>query len=536
MHIMPGGLSERGNLVPLRRPACPAMVGARDFLAAHHLSWRRPPHANEPVRKAWTLAIFVGVVFAFLTRPPYVSAQPPPIPAPEAWAARGDPTGPTAVAFRPDNRVVGIVDDDSGAVLVWDVMHKRKLGRLRSRAGPIRALAFSADGKLLATGGDDSGDVDLWDGASLRRLKGFRIPVAGINGLAFAPAGKRLISTSRDGTIGFAEVPPSNRVTLHNLHRGPVAALAIAPSGRVLATSTGDGDVQLWDLITMALRRQIALPGPRVPNAGPNGSIPFPPLEPAFLNKNAVAIAMRFSPDSKYLCCSAGREIFVYEVAGSKLARRFSPGHAMVKAVAYGKSGHILGAAGVDGNISIWAMPSGKMLGHFRANRGPIFALSVDAPHDVLFSIGRRQGVGQWSLKQWERNSGDSRGMIRGHRSFPTSEVEKRAGSGRRLPGRPSRRSVRAQLRHTARHGTGSLRTAHRVDDQRARQRVTLAQRVEGVPGEAARPRAARQPLLPGALHGVPEAAQRFAVARNSVVRTMPTQLLTQRLMLLRNR
>src|SRR5579884_936184 len=110
------------------------------------------------------------------------------------------------------------------------------------------------------------------------------------------------------------------------------------------------------------------------------------------------------------------------------------------------------------------------------------------------------------------------------------------AGSGRRLPGRPSRRSVRAQLRHTARHGTSSLRTAHRVDDQRARQRVTLAQRVEGVPGEAARPRAARQPLLPGALHGVPEAAQRFAVARNSVVRTMPTQLLTQRLMLLRNR
>ena len=65
--------------------------------------------------------------------------------------------------------------------------------------------------------------------------------------------------------------------------------------------------------------------------------------------------------------------------------------------------------------------------------------------------------------------------------------------------------------------------TLHRVSHHRRRERVTLQQPLEAVPGNGAAPFAALQPLPPEADHRVPEAAQRFAVARDSVIREVAT-------------
>ena len=61
------------------------------------------------------------------------------------------------------------------------------------------------------------------------------------------------------------------------------------------------------------------------------------------------------------------------------------------------------------------------------------------------------------------------------------------------------------------------------MDDDRRRERVTLQQTIEEVPGERPLTVAAVQPLPPAAHHLIAKPRQRFTVARDPVVREMTT-------------
>jgi WD40 repeat protein len=76
-----------------------------------------------------------------------------------------DQSGPLAVAFSPDGRLLA-VGTLTGGVRLWDVFDISVLARRDSHHGAVTALAFSPDGKYLVSGGWDT-TVLVWDLAAL---------------------------------------------------------------------------------------------------------------------------------------------------------------------------------------------------------------------------------------------------------------------------------------------------------------------------------------------------------------------------------
>ena len=64
----------------------------------------------------------------------------------------------------------------------------------------------------------------------------------------FAPDGKVLATSSSDGTIRLWDPTAGAELTVLQGHTNDVFAIAFAPDGRTLASTGADGTVRIWDL------------------------------------------------------------------------------------------------------------------------------------------------------------------------------------------------------------------------------------------------------------------------------------------------
>ena len=66
--------------------------------------------------------------------------------------------------------------------------------------------------------------------------------------LAFLPDGKTLATASGDGTVQIWDLSTGERRVLEG-HVAPVFGIAVSKDGRTVASASGDGDVRLWAVV-----------------------------------------------------------------------------------------------------------------------------------------------------------------------------------------------------------------------------------------------------------------------------------------------
>jgi WD40 repeat protein len=178
------------------------------------------------------------------------TGQPAGEPIRHGTAQEGRQSCLTALAFRPDGRVIATGGVD-GRVRLWDAASRQPVGSPLVHDGPIVGLAFSAaEGlSLLATASGQA--VRLWQGDAAQGLT--TGPVLShdepVSALAFVPGSTRLVTAAgrrariwdgRDGRpVGEAM-----------LHPTPITALAVVPGGRAIITGGAVGEGLLWDSVT----------------------------------------------------------------------------------------------------------------------------------------------------------------------------------------------------------------------------------------------------------------------------------------------
>ncbi|MFQ5429890.1 MAG: hypothetical protein ACE5E1_06230, partial [Phycisphaerae bacterium] len=157
----------------------------------------------------------------------------------------------------------------SGRLLLWnldDPNNPRRWAELR--AGDRRkhtwfSLAVSRDGRRLAAG-DHAGRVHVWQaeaGWDDTRQSGPAFVLKGghteqINGLVFLDARGQWLATGSgnpallgvDHTLRVWEVEAEREVSRHDGHKDAIAALALSPDGRTLASASHDKTIQLWSV------------------------------------------------------------------------------------------------------------------------------------------------------------------------------------------------------------------------------------------------------------------------------------------------
>jgi WD40 repeat protein len=244
-----------------------------------------------------------------------------------------------AVAFSGDGRFMALGLQDT-TVRLWDVAAARELRTLRgherrSGLGTIFCVAFAPDGKTLASAGSDR-TVRLWDPLTGAQRLRWEDRGGQVEALAFFPGGGNLAAGGHDGTIHLWDVTSDKVAGPPGRHQGGVASLVLAPDGKTLATSDGEG-VRLWDAATGREQRHTAV-------------------------ANAWTTVLHYGKAGQQLLCVTSRKgLRLWDALGDKDSRLpADKRHGPLRVLSATPDATFLATVAADGAVSLWNARTGK--------------------------------------------------------------------------------------------------------------------------------------------------------------------------------
>ena len=287
-------------------------------------------------------------------------------------------------ALRPDGREL-VTSGNAGNVSVWAVGSEPGYRILRWPTGRdemVYPSVYSPDGSRILAGGT-KGTVAVWDAASGRRESVFTVP-----GEAFSIAPNRDGSRAVvSGTLkecfppGLWETSSGRRLADVTGHTKMVYNVASSPDGALVATSSYDGSLRLFDAQTGEPRGVYPLGTERIPAVAfdprggelaavtGNGKLLFVERASGTVRRTIQAHTtwiqdVVYSRDGARLL-TVGRQdhtVHVWNVATGDLELTLSGRRDNLLQGSFSPDGRFIAAAGVDHVATIWDARTGEIL------------------------------------------------------------------------------------------------------------------------------------------------------------------------------
>lgn len=253
-------------------------------------------------------------------------------------------------------------------------------------------LAFSDDGNLLAVG-KANGTIQLWDLRVWRdrpaeereddELRVLEDDALEIFSVAISPGGNVLASSSDDNRIRLWNLETNEIIERIDLLAHRTLALAFSPSGDVLASGGGVfarlGEVLFWDPTSGAARG-----------------------EPIELKHMVSDIA--FSSSGGRLLIGGGAflgpgELGRWNVADGEALEAVSERCGQIDTLATSPDESVVATAGYDMHIRLWSIESGELLDMWPGHTREITFLAFGPEGRMLVSAARDNTVRFWDLE-----------------------------------------------------------------------------------------------------------------------------------------
>ncbi|BBM81854.1 serine/threonine-protein kinase [Candidatus Uabimicrobium amorphum] len=158
-----------------------------------------------------------------------------------------------SVAFSPNGKFLASSSKDR-SIILWDISTGKQLRRLQGHQLSIYRIVFSPDSKLLASASEDR-SVKIWDVNTGEILENIdekdRITIY----VLFSPDGKKLAySASKNAYIWDLE--KRTKKVLRG-HQGFLTDIAFSKDSKILASSSYDKTIRLWNAQTGILENEI---------------------------------------------------------------------------------------------------------------------------------------------------------------------------------------------------------------------------------------------------------------------------------------
>lgn len=162
----------------------------------------------------------------------------------------------TSLAVSPDGKLLATGCDDEAARLIR-LEDGALLKTLEHDRDPVQCVAFSADGKTLATAAGDEtrvtrpGIAKLWDVESGKLIRDFEGMTKAATSVAFAEKETKLIVGSVDEKAYVFEVDSGKPLGFFGGHGRPVNCIAMSLDGQIAITGSGGrakgkNELKLW--------------------------------------------------------------------------------------------------------------------------------------------------------------------------------------------------------------------------------------------------------------------------------------------------
>jgi WD40 repeat protein len=278
------------------------------------------------------------------------------------------------LAYSPDGKSLALAGFRE--VRIVDVASKRQTGVVHT-VDAVRAVAFSKDGRLLAAAGGlpaRSGEIVIFEMEHQRPLRTIKGHADCIYGLSFSPDGKMLATSSYDKLIKLWDVETGKEIRTLKDHIDAIYALAFTPDGKRLVSGAADRTVKIWNVETGERLYTLSEPqdginsvvldptGTMVAAAGLDKTIRVWTLgeKEGKLKASAIAhedaiLRLAWSPDGKtLLSSSADRTVKLLRAADLTEIEALPPQPDWVYGLGFSPDGKTFAAGRFDGSLAIY--------------------------------------------------------------------------------------------------------------------------------------------------------------------------------------
>src|SRR5262245_61809486 len=192
------------------------------------------------------------------------------------------------------------------------------------------------------------------------------------------------------GFVNAAPPKPEYQLVLQTPPATGVSSVAVSPDGSRVATAAGEGGWRLYDAQTGNLLRVIGEAGDR---------------------------CVVFSPDGKALTAAGfhmDKLVALWDVQSGKRLRTFAGQTEWeADATAISPDGKLLASTGVDKQILVWEIASGKLRHHLKDQPARLAALAFSPDSATLAT-----GGGDKVIRLWDMTTGKPRQSVTGPRDW----------------------------------------------------------------------------------------------------------------------